>query len=264
MYVLWKIAEKFDNSLSLSHSPAITPSSLSSLSLSLPLLLFPLFLFRTHSLSSFFLHLPLLLVLSDSFSLFFLSPPYTHYLCLPPISFFTLSFDHPLSYSPSRCYSISLPSSLFLSLSSPRTPFLFALFVCYVRLCTAGNRLSVYSGSVSAVLCASPLRLPRISRKDDAFYSRGPSLRDVLRIHIVEIKFPPPPSVPAVLTLRDPCDTDSLGFFKGWLIFQASSLDRDVGNKHEHAASHPFNFRSFFSPCPCLFHFISLSLFPFS
>lgn len=166
MYVLWKITEKFDNSLSLSHSPAITPSSLSSLSPFVTLFPFSfphsLFIIVFFSPSSFTCSLRLFF----SFLFLFL----LHSLSLSPAHlFFTLSFDHALSYSPSRCYSISLPFSLSLSLSSPRTPFLFTLFVCYVRLCTAGNRLSVYSGSVSAVLCASPLRLPRISRKTTRF-----------------------------------------------------------------------------------------------
>lgn len=75
-------------------------------------------------------------------------------------------FSITIFSSPSRCYftPLSCPRVLLLSV----IPFLFSLFIYYVRLCTAENRLSVYSGSVSAVLRASPLR-SRISRKTTRF-----------------------------------------------------------------------------------------------
>lgn len=72
--------------------------------------------------------------------------------------------------------------------SIPPGPFLFHLFVCYERLCTAGNRLSVYSGSVSAeVRATTPLR-PRIVKDDALFTTANVAL--VPRTHIFEIKFP--------------------------------------------------------------------------
>lgn len=136
---------------------------------SLPLFLCYTFLFfflsltLCHSLFFTLLLFPQLLL-----SLFFLTFFLSHSLFLSPF----VSLFHPLSSNhilPLPFVVISPPLS-----SSSRTyfflpySFLFFLFVCYVRLCTAGNRLSVYSSSVSAVLRASPLR-PRISRKTTRF-----------------------------------------------------------------------------------------------
>lgn len=146
------------------------------LPLSLPLL-FPLslslcysfpFFFSTLTLYHRFFFTFLFYLFSPTLFLFSFSLPLTLIISVSRPSLFYFFFR-------SRSLLLSFPllfhfSPFFtLSLSSPRTPFLIALFVCYVRLCTAGNRLSVYSGSVSAVLCASPLRLPRISRKTTRF-----------------------------------------------------------------------------------------------
>lgn len=207
-----KLTEGFNNSLSLP------------LSRFLLLYSFPPFFLLPFSFTDFLSSIVSFTFLFYLFSLIlffsFLSLSLIHSLSLSPsVFFFTLSFNHTISL-PSPPLSL-LPAVIpllclfrFFPLFPPRIPYLFFLFVCYVRLCTAGNRLSVYSGSVSAVLRASPL--PRISRKTTRFIHGKPSLRSFCGHTSLKLNSP---SIITELTFHDPCDTDSLGFFKGWLIF---------------------------------------------
>lgn len=125
-----------------------------------------------------------------------------------------------------------------------------------MRLCIAGNRLSVYLGSIFTRL---PVTVTYIA-KGDAIYSQEPSIRSFCGYTSSKLNFP---------LLRHSCWRSVIPIpsdnFKGCLIFQASLLDHNVENKHEHAASRPFNFRPYsslsFSFSLCLS--LSLSLFPF-
>lgn len=201
MYVLWKITEKFDNSLS--HSPAITPSSLSSLSLSL-CYSFPFFFSSLTLYHLFFFHLPLLLVLSDSFSLFFLSPSYTHYLCLPPISFLLfLSITLSPTLLPAVIPFLSLFHSFPLSLS-PLSPYPRFFSLSLYAMCDFA-RQGIDCRSIRAPFppcCAPPLYGCHVYRERRRVLFTGTIVALVLRIHIVEIKFPPPLRPRCADTLR--------------------------------------------------------------
>lgn len=111
----------------------------------------------------------------------------------PAVSFTHLFKDTSCGY-PRITFAISSPPSYFYLDQTRKTvllfhnPFLLVFFVCYARLCTLGNRLSVYSGSVfdGTRALANHLR-PRSIVKDALF--TGTTVALIPQTHIVEIKF---------------------------------------------------------------------------
>lgn len=201
------------------------PLFLSSLSSFVFLPSLPLFFFSFNYFYSFLF----------SFTFFSCSVFRIHYFCLLLSLFFTLFLSITLFSFPSRCYSIFLSPSLF----SPLTLFLSSISVSFLSL----YMLCATLHDRASIVGLFGFRFRRVARffftatyiaKDDAFYSRGPPLRSFCGHTSLKLNSP---SSPYVLTLYDSCDTNSLGFFKEWLIYQTSFLDRDVENKCGHAAS---------------------------
>lgn len=234
-------------SFSLLYSLAFPPSFLSS---------FSSFCFSSFPPSIFFFFFFLSLNYFYSFfsSLTFFSRSIfrVHYFYLL-LSFFQLhSFPFPLVVIPFFFLPLSfllvsiLLLSMFLSSISVSFPSL------YMLCATLHDRESIVG--------LFGFRFRRVARflftatyiaKDDAFYSRGEPLRSFCGHTSSKLNSPSPL---AILTLYDSCDTDSLGFFKEWLIYQASFLDRDVENKSMDTQQ-SVSFPSFF--LSSLFHFVS-------
>lgn len=235
-------------SFSLLCSLAFPPSFLSSLSSFV-------FLPSLHQFSFFFfLSLNYFYSFFSSLTFFSRSIFRVHYFYLPLSLFFTLFLSISLFSFPSRCYSIFLSPSLF----SPRilSMFLSSISVSFPSL----YMLCATLHDRESIVGLFGFRFRRVARflftatyiaKDDAFYSRGEPLRSFCGHTSSKLNSPSPL---AILTLYDSCDTDSLGFFKGWLIYQASFLDRDVENKSMDTQQ-SVSFPSFF--LSSLFHFVS-------
>lgn len=190
------------------------------------------------------------------FSYFFLSLNISHSLFLSSF----ISLFHPLSFNYTLFLSLSLlfHFSFSLSLFSPRilSMFLSSISVSFPSL----YMLCATLHDRESIVGLFGFRFRRVARflftatyiaKDDAFYSRGEPLRSFCGHTSSKLNFPSPL---AILTLYDSCDTDSLGFFKGWLIYQASFLDRDVENKSMDTQQ-SVSFPSF--SLSSLFHFVS-------